>query len=255
MRSSLAILALVAAPGCDVVFGLDSDIGPCGSSSFDGATETMVQPETEVFSVTRDGDFGVFQQSGQLRQRALPDGELAPVDFSIYQAMQLGLSPEGDAMFFTAAIEPPKVFAGTHEGLAPTWDAAGVSFHGSSAGIPSAAEFGPRRVIVRETADASTVQEYRQAGDAWEAVGDPHELLGRAPNLTPSGLDIVFQDAAGIEIAHRASTDEWFGDPTVISTTEAANQPVLVGRCTTLFVVHPYADGTMLKTGVFRYDR
>jgi hypothetical protein len=246
VRSRLALagaaLAL-ACGGCDAVFGVAVDSKPCDDGSFAHAKPAELVA-ADSFSVSWDEDQIVYSVDGLVYQRALPDGTPVKIDVSIYPPAALALAPEGDALFLTAEEEPPLLQAATHDA---TWTVDPIVPAGTTAGTPSAAEFGPRRVLVRQHAMDPDVQEYEADGAAWHPVGDPHPVAGeRAPNLTPSGLDMVYADDTGVFVAHRATTDAWFGAAVQILPGRHAF-PQLLGHCRALYA----ADAGMVR----RYDR
>ena len=124
-----------------------------------------------------------------------------------------------------------------------------------NAGTPSADAFGPRHALVRIYPIDMAIQEFVDDSGVWTPVGDPHDLPGiGAPNLTPSGLDMVYDDAFGLEpgvyIAHRSSIDEWFGPPAVILPGKRV-LPQLLGGCRTLYATDISGEIPTLR----RYDR
>jgi hypothetical protein len=199
----------------------------------------------------------VYDDYGALRDRPLPDGPASSIDLIVYAPVALALTPENDAMFFTANEEPPVLMAFVRTGAG--WAVDGIVPSGVTAGSPSAAEFGPRRVLVRTRVNSSDVQEYEAAGDRWLSVGDVHAVGGipAAPNLTPSGLDMVYAeltgDEPGVYVAHRPSTAAWFGAPKLILP-GPYQFPQLLGRCRTLYALElrPVLEAGPL---VRRYDR
>jgi hypothetical protein len=245
-----------AAGGCDLVFGVSDDAAPCGDESFAGAVSTALVT-AEAFSVSWAGDRIVYKDASGLRDRPLPDGAPSLIDLTVYDPIAVALTPEGDAMFFTANIEPPILEAFVRTGAG--WAVDSVVPSGAIAGSPSAAEFGPRRVLVRIHQDLPDVQEYEADGNRWRPVGDVHAVGGvqAVPNLTPSGLDMVYTeltgDAPGVLVAHRPSTDAWFGAPMLILP-GPYDFPQLLGRCRTLYALE-LRPGVGAGSLVRRYDR
>jgi len=230
VRSS-ALLVLLA--GCDVVAGVEIERAPCDAGSFADIATTDVVAATG-FSLSWDRDLLVYSGDGAVFQQRLPGGDATPIDLGIYDVGELALAPEGDALFYTRQIEPPVVAAALRDGTAWTFD--GVAPAGSFAGTPSSPEFGPRRVLVRLAAGGA-VQEYEQDGNAWMPVGPTQAVDSAiAPNLTPSGLDMVFASSGGVLVAHRASVDEWFGEPLLILPGEH-QFPQLLDRCRELYTL------------------
>jgi len=260
VRSSPRIAAVVAlagtAGGCDLVFGVDSDAAPCGDESFAAAGSTTLF-EGEAFSVSWAGDRIVYEHDGMLDDQPLPGGTPTPITATAAAVpLAIALAPEGDAMFFTSESEPPVLQALVRR--ATGWQLDAVVPLGATAGAPSAAEFGPRRVLVRLRSDLPEVQEYEADGDRWQPVGEVHPVGGvpRAPNLTPSGLDMLYAESTGddpaVFIAHRRSTDAWFGAPTAILS-GGYEFPQLIGRCRTLYAleIQPAVTSRIVR----RYDR
>lgn len=256
MRSSavapLAGLALgLAGEGCDLVLGVGSNAGPCGDESFAQAAPTDLVA-AEKFSVSWDRDRIVYLAGSFIYEKRLPDGEPTPIDVSLYSPLTLALAPEGDAMFLTADIEPPLLQAAVRSSAA-RWTPDAIVPAGTMAGSPSAAEFGPRRVLVRLRDGLPEVQEYEADDNQWRPVGDVHAIGGNdTPNLTPSGLDLVYDDSSGdspgVFVAHRRSTGVWFDAPVAILA-GAHRYPQLLGRCRALYTLD-LDDFT-----VRRYDR
>ena len=242
MRSSaIGVLAGLAlgGGGCNLVLGVERDTRPCGDESFSNAAPSDVTA-AELFSVSWDGDRMVYASGGVLYEQALPAGEPAAIDATLYPALALALAPEGDAMFITAQVEPPLLQAAVRSGPA-RWAPDAIVPAGALAGSPSAAEFGPRRVLVRLRFGAPEVQEYEADDNRWAPVGDIHAIGGTfAPNLTPSGLDMVYGDSSGdspaVFVAHRASTAAWFGAPVAIMAGAHAF-PQLLDRCRALYTL------------------
>ena len=239
------MLVVLACAGCDVVAGVDVAARPCDVDTFAGAPVALVDGATS-FSVSWDRDLLVYTEGAQVFEQALPDGEPQPIDLGIYPVFALALAPEADALFYSAAIEPPQLTAALRAG--PTaWTLDGGAPIGSFAGTPSSPEFGPRHVLVRLTSPGD-VQEYEQDGDTWRAVGEVHPVDGGfAPNLSASGLDVVFESLDGVFVAHRDHVGEWFGEATAILPGEH-HSPQLLDRCRELYVIDP-------SLVLNRYDR
>ena len=236
----MRILAIaLCASGCDYVFGLDHGPAPCSVASFASATPTALMA-ADAFSISWDQTLVVYTQAGFAFEQALPHGTPMPIDLGIYVPESLALTPEGDALFFSAAIEPPLLQTAVRASPG-AWDADAIRPRGVFAGTPSADEFGARRVLVRLRDDAMDVQEYVDDGGKWQPTGDPHVVATTsAPNLSASGLDMTFtgvdaDNAPGVFVAHRSSTAEWFDDPVVILPGQHAS-PQLLGSCTQLYV-------------------
>lgn len=247
----------LGAGGCNLVLGVSSETAPCDDASFAAAAGTRIT-RAEAFSVSWDQDQVLYSADGITYDRPLPSGDPIAVDAVLYVAMALALSPEGDAMFVTAEIEPPVLQAAIRSS-ATHWTTDAIVPRGTLAGAPSAAEFGARRVLVRLRVDQPAVQEYEAAGDHWQPIGDVHPIGGPAvPNLTPNGLDMVYEDAdasgPAVFVAHRRSIDTWFGDPVAILPGEH-RFPQLLGRCRTLYALDTRAGDPTSDLYVRRYDR
>jgi hypothetical protein len=246
-RSSALLLALA---GCDVVFQLDTEVRACESSPIDPATATDLAP-AELASIDAAQQFAIVRDPTlMLRQIDLASGEATAegLELGAYNALSLALVPEGDALFFTAAIEPPVLQGAVRDGdgwrtandLLPT---------GTAAGTPSARAFGARRLLVRLVRDAADVQEFEEVEGRWRPVGSPLAMLGTdGPNLTPNGLTAVFTarspivgedgevTAAGIYLTSRAGIDAPFGPPSLILE-GGYNSPQLLDQCKHLYAV------------------
>ena len=100
--------------------------------------------------------------------------------------------------------------------------------------------------------DPQTAISEQQAADSDQqtAIGDPQTAPAVfAPNLTPSGLTMVYEqsDGSGVYIATRAALADRFGDATLILPGDH-RAPQLLGACTALYTVDPPSD-------LVRYDR
>ena len=236
-------LLLLLCGGCDLVLGLDKDPTPCTPESFADATPVAIT-EADQFTVDWDQTFAVVSAAGLMWEVALPDGAPVAIDLGVYVDFGLSLSPEGTALFYTAAIEPPLLRGALRTGEA-TWSLDATAPRGTFAGTPSADAFGPRHVLVRMRPTDIEVTEYENVDGVWTPLG-AHEVPGMlAPNLSPNGLVMVYA-ADGIYAATRASRDEWFGEPMLILE-GTYMQPQLLGKCKNLYVT----DGTTLH----RFDR
>lgn len=234
------------------MFGLSGgELRPCDDSSFASAKPTHIV-DAYAFSVTWERDRMYFA-TGLTYEMSLPNGKPQAVDLGPYSADTLAVAPEGDGMFFTVAFEPPMLLGAVQTGSA--WASDPLVPLGTYAGTPTAAAFGPRRVLVRLRYSLSQVQEYEDDGNTWQPVGPVHSIPGDfAPNLTPAGFDMVYADHAGaVWIAHRPSVGEWFGDATMIL--DGQHQfPQLLDRCHELYVIDlPIDSGA--QTAVQRYAR
>jgi hypothetical protein len=238
-------LLLGALIGCDTVFGLDQPLPHCSQASFAQATPVELG-SGEAFSVSWETQRAVIVIAGSAAEMSLADGSLTPIDLGVpYSPLALGLSPEGDSLLFSSAIEPPQLFASVRGGS--SWRHDGNVPVGTYAGTPSEDSLGPRRVIVRMR-PTGPVQEYEDQGGLWKAVGGLHDFDGVfAANLTPNGLTMVYESSTGdgtstIFEATRRSISDWFGAPVPILTGDV-HAPQLVDDCHRLFVVGGPAAG------------
>jgi hypothetical protein len=253
-RSSLFVLLA----GCDFVFGLSGQPAPCDLASFEDAARTDIT-QAEEFSVDWDQTFALFTESGLNWQIALPDGAPVMIDLGLYMNSSLALAPEGNALFFTAQIEPQTLKGAVRGG--DTWQLGAEVPRGTFAGTPSADVFGPRRVIVRERVASEDVQEFEDVDGHWEPIGEPLPLLSvGAPNLTPNGLTMVyagFDDALEPVVFARSrdGVDEPFGEPFALRK-GALRAPQLCGQCKQLYVIDSGVDAAGGDTTlIVRYDR
>jgi hypothetical protein len=249
-RSSwIALGVAVWCGGCDLAFGVDPEEQPCDVSSFDDARYTEITHAFD-FSINWDQTRGVVVDTFNY-DLALPGGDRTPIDLGLYSPVSVALVPEGNALFYTISVEPEELH-GALRNTNGTWLLGATVPRGTVAGTPSADVFGPRRVVVQMRAGDAAVQEYEDAGGRWVTVGDPHPLVAETPpNLTPNGLTAVFSrsnddGSADIFMMTRASTADWFGEPTKILGA-ADHHPQLLGNCKRLYTAH---EG-MLR----RYDR
>ena len=248
-RSSLFVLLA----GCDFVFGVNGQPEPCDLASFDTASATPIASADE-FSVDWDQTFAVFFADGFNWQMDLPDGEPRQIDLGLYNSNNMSLTPEGDALFYTATIEP-LLLQGALRGD-DVWKLGAAVPRGTFAGTPSADVFGPRRVLVKMLPLDETIQEYENVDGVWVPIGEP---LGvsclAAPNLTPNGLTMVYagvdvEGHSGVFARQRDSVDDAFGLPTTLRTGNA-RAPQLCGKCRQLYAIDSAGD----TTGIVRFDR
>lgn len=250
-RSSLTRAVLLALPlaGCDAVFGLDGEIDPCELGSFADVTPVDLVEAVE-FSVDREMTFGVITMRGAYLELDLATNALTPIELGPYATNSLALTPEGDALLYTALHEPP-ILRGALRGGVAEWKLDAEVPRATLAGTPSADAFGPRRMLVKARPNDTTIVEYEDVQGTWTAIREPQPHFAlRPPHLTPDGLTMVYGDPEGeqpaVYAAQRTSTSEWFGEPRpLLAGTFLSAQ--LLGQCKTLFA----SDGSMLR----RYDR
>jgi hypothetical protein len=244
---------LVLLAGCDLAFGVSGKPEPCELAAFDHAARTEIV-EADDFSVDWDQTIAVVTARGFAQQLALPAGEPQPIDLGVYAIMSLGLTPEADALFYTAAIEPPVLKGALRNDT--LWRLDAEVPRGTYAGTPSADLFGPRRVFVRMRANDPTVQEFIDDNGRWVAAGEPLPAGGvDAPNLTPNGLTIVYSelDPSGESVVFaqsRASVDEPFGDKQQLFA-GPIRRPQLCGQCKHLYAIVQTETASVLA----RFDR
>lgn len=252
VRSSHAAIVLaLALGGCDLAFGFDTGEKPCDVTTFDSARHTDLAV-AEDFSVDWDQTFAVIIQEGASFELPLPTGTPVPIDLGIYPSGALSLTPEGNALFYTADIEPP-LLQGALRKTEGSWQIAATVPRGTFAGTPSADVFGPRHLLVQLRTGDGAIQEYVDADGHWVTVGDPHPLVTESPpNLTPNGLTAVFAKVADDQVTReiyemsRATTAAWFGEPVKIFA-GTAGHPQLLGQCRQLY--------TLDEGQVRRYDQ
>lgn len=261
-----AVLLVLACAGCDQVVGLDEPLAPCARDSFGQATVADVTFADDA-TVSTDLSIAVLSREGMAFEMALPDGVPVPLDLTPYMPESLALSPEGTSMLFTAAIEPPTLFAAARASDG-TWRVDSNVPPGIYAGTPSADVLGPRRVLVRMFGaeverDGPPLQEYEDIDGVWTPVGDRRDYPGDfAPNLTPDALTMVYagKQADGTPAvfqASRSSRQVWFDAPVAILAGAHAD-PQLVDRCGTLYTIDPNPDAMPPPEGqsiLRRYDR
>ena len=248
IAAAVALAGLLA--GCDSVFGLTGEAKPCEVGSFAVVTPVDVTA-AEAFSFDWDETFGVISIDGSTFEIDPVTSVVTPTDLGPYLSTALSLTPEGDAIFYTANIEPP-VLKGALRGNATEWRLdAGVP-RGTYAGTPSADVFGPRRVLVKMRVDVDAVQEYEDVAGTWMTVSAPMPLLAnQAPNLTPDGLTMVYPGFSEIGqpavfVAQRSSTKTAFSRPTAVLAGQFSSAQ-LTQQCKRLYTT----DSQMLR----RYDR
>lgn len=230
MRSSALFLLLA---GCDLVFGVGEEQGPCTLGSFDGAPADEIVEATD-FSVDWDQTFAIVSRETGTFELSFDGGIQKPIDFGAYINTGFALAPEGNALFYTSMVEPPLLQGALRTGDA-TWIPAAALPPGRFAGTPSADVFGPRRVLV--TVDGN-VLEFEDDAGRWVGVGTAHPFdTLRAPNLTPDGLTAVYATSDGVYAMSRPNINEWFGAPVKILST-ADGSPQLLGQCKRLYTTH-----------------
>jgi hypothetical protein len=254
VASRLVALALVAplcgVAACDSVVGIETDAKPCTLGAF---TEEMPLQITaaEDFSIDWDMTFAVVAVNGRPQELDLATMTASDIDLGPYNDLGLALAPEGNALFYTAAIEP-MVLEGALRGGATQWQQGATVPHGTFAGTPSADVFGPRRMVLKVRPTDTTVIELEDQSGVWTQIGDPHPLASvRAPNLTPNGLTMVWPGTGddgmpAVFAAQRKTTANWFGTPTVLRSGMYYNAQLL-DSCKRLYTT----DGNMLE----EYDR
>jgi hypothetical protein len=254
VASRLLALALVGplwgVAACDAVVGIDTDAKACKLGSFADAMPAQLAP-VEDFSIDWDMTFAVVTVNGRPQELDLATKTMSEIDLGPYNDVALALAPEGNALFYTAVIEP-MVLEGALRGGAAQWQQGATVPRGTFAGTPSADVFGPRRLLLTIRPGDPTVIELEDRNGVWTPVGDPHPLVSEhAPNLTPNGLTMVWAGTAddgmpAVLAAQRKSTAEWFGAPTVLRSGAYYNAQLL-DDCKRLYTT----DREMLE----EYDR
>jgi hypothetical protein len=246
------VLLLLA--GCDFVFGVNGQPEACELADFDSATGTPLV-DADEFSVDWDQTFAVISQNGASFQVTLPSGTPEPIDLGLYINLDFALAPEGDALFYTAAIEPEELRGALRGGN--TWRLDAAVPRGTFAGTPSADVFGPRRVLVRVRANDETIQEFENDDGTWVPIGEPLAVSCLAvPNLTPNGLTMVYAspgpdgNPAGVFAQSRDTVDAAFGPPVALRA-GGLRVPQLCGQCQQLYAIDSAGEHTMLV----RFDR
>lgn len=242
--------------GCDLAFGVGGDPDPCELASFDTARPTEITTAFR-FSVDWDQRFAVIVgDDGLNAEIELPSGTARSIDLGPYNPVNVSLAPEGSALLYTSATEPP-MLEGALRASPGSWELAARTPVATYAGTPSADVFGPRRMLARMHPLDETVQELEDQDGTWVAVGDEHALASEMPpNLTPDGLTAVFargtiaETGTAYEIygMTRPSTGAWFGEPVRILANGDDHAPQLLGHCERLYTIHDMNTLT-------RYDR
>ena len=255
-RSSLLVLLL---GGCDLAFGVDGDPGPCDLGTFNSARANDLTP-ANAFSIDWDQTYAVVAlDNGTSAELTLPAGELRMIDLGLYSGVTMSLDPEGNALLFTASIEPLTLEGALRQGPG-AWKLGARAPRATFVGTPSADVFGPRRMLARMHATDDTVQELEDQNGTWVAIGDAHPLVSTyPPNLTPNGLTAVFARSTVTDTSTtseiygmtRPTTDAWFGEPVKILANGLDDKPQLLGNCSRLYTVHAGGNDAQLR----RYDR
>jgi hypothetical protein len=220
MKLSYLFILTITVAGCDDVFGLTGYERACELRTFAGAPTQLASGD----DVSRDDAGLLVGVSAGLPFEVAPGGTAQPIDLGVYVPVGVSLSPEGDELFYSAEIEPPLLQL-AHRAGDDSWTVGGAVPAGRFAGAPTAAELGPRHVLVR-TNDATTdVQEYVETDrQTWAATGAVMQVPSVfAPSLLPNGLTLVYattEDAdaagAGVYAAQRDSVDDRFGAPRLV---------------------------------------
>jgi hypothetical protein len=229
---------------CDVVWGLSGEPSPCRLDSFDNATTSDEIMAGDHFTVSTGVNRVVVVNVGNILEQPLGGGDPVQLQLGVYTPLSVALAPEGTLLFHSGAIEPPLLQMATRDATGVWTNTDRLPPKGIIAGVPTSADFGPRRVLVKLRAGPPEVQEYEDDGVAWNPIGEPRAIAGiGAPNLTVSGLTMVFtdRDETGqnfVFAANRDSIDDAFGEPTVIRTSEfgMADAQLVGNRCNTMFV-------------------
>jgi hypothetical protein len=244
----------ISATGCDVAFGLTGEAEPCTFDAPFDPTRFTKLADANNFSIAADRARVVLETPPLVVEQALPDGMPTTV-FELANLATFALSPEGDALMYSTATEPPVLLGAIRKDGG--WEDGKPVPLGTFAGTPSADAFGPRRVLVKLRDSQLPVQEYEDVGGTWTPVGEPFDVdAARAPSLTPSGLTMVFvgndflgesPEIPAVYAASRASTSEPFGEPRMLLKDFARSPQLLGNRCEELYIS---IDGA-----VRRYDR
>jgi hypothetical protein len=248
---ALALIApLPAVAACDSVVGIETDAKACKLASFADATAVDITAADD-FSIDWDMKFAVVTVNSRPQELDLATKTLSEIDLGPYNDIALALAPEGNALFYTAVIEP-MVLEGALRGGAAQWQQGATVPRGTFAGTPSADVFGPRRMLLKVRPGDAMVTELEDDSGVWTPIGDPHELASdHVPNLTPNGLTMVWPGTAddgmpAVLAAQRTTTAEWFGPPTVLRSGMYYNAQLL-DDCKRLYTT----DSNMLE----EYDR
>ena len=248
-------LVLSALAGCDSVVGLDDPLPHCSAATFDTA-KTTDMVSADDFSVSWSSQRGVVVLNAVATEVSLKDNSQTAIDLGVpYNLQALGLSPEGDALLFTANIEPLTLYAAVRS--TSGWRLDPNVPVGTFAGAPSEDAIGPRRLLVRMR-EGGELQEYEDQGGLWKPIGAQHDFGGLfSANLSENALTMVYEGTQddgtpAVFEATRTTTSDWFGTPTVILAGDHRD-PQLVNACHSLFVLDPPPDGSYFSI-LRRYD-
>jgi hypothetical protein len=219
------------------VFGLSDTVDPCELD--DGAFDTAEPVDlgaAEDFSIAVDRDLAVVQVDGLIFEVRLGGGDPVPIFLGDYPAYAFGFAPEGDALFYSAPVEPIELL-GAARGADGAWRLGRTVPKATFAGAPSADAYGPRRVIVRVRATDTAVRELEDVAGVWTPIGEPFEIGEGpfAPNLTPSALAMVWSTETAVLAATRATPDAPFAAPRTILSRRARAPQLAADRCQTLY--------------------
>ena len=244
----LSLLVVLNLAACDVVWGLSGEPSACELRSFDGIAEREMITDGERFTVDAAGKRSILDFSGTQFERTLDveiDDRVQIQIGDLIATRFLSLAPEGDVLFHSRSAEPMHVEIATRTAEG-SWVAVDrTPPKGAIAGVPSALEFGPRRVIVRTRQVGSGILEYEDDGSSWVPIGEETPFPGGLPpNLTPNGLTMVYVDTdpqsgqPAVFAASRDSLSDAFGEAKLLRVTAGAATAQLVGNksCDTLYV-------------------
>jgi hypothetical protein len=238
---------LLTAGGCDKVFGLTGYEVPCDLHAFTGTPKPVIPVE----DAARDDAGLVVGVSGGLPFELAPGSAPQPIDLGIYVPSGVALAPEGDALFFSGAIEPPLLQTAKRLGSGD-WVVGGDVPAGVYAGATTAVALGPRRVLARLHDATQDVQEYEQTElGTWQPINGVLSLPSVfAPSLLPNGLTLVFATLAGgsggsgVYAAQRDSLDAAFGTPRLVLA-GSFNDAAMTSQCSAVAVAD--RDSGMLE--------
>ena len=219
----------------------DQGRSACELRSFDGIDDREMVTGGERFTVDAAGTRSILDFGGTQFERSLgvEIDDRIPIQIGDVLATRfLSLAPEGDLLFHTHPAEPMRIEVATRAADG-SWVAVDrTPPKGAVAGVPSALEFGPRRVIVRTRQVGSGILEYEDDGASWVPIGEEQvERNGVLSNSTgfpalafPGGFSKPTADAPiGVPIGLELLGPEW-SEPTLFKLAYAFEQRAQVRR-------------------------
>lgn len=232
----------------------DAPVAHCTPASFADLTPTVLLAPAEEVAVPTTAAFTLAGMSGALFECDASFANPQRIDLGLYNISSPYVTPEGDELFYTPAIEPLELHT-AHRVAPAQW----VDMHdgppGAYAGRPSALP--TRRVFVDTNGVGLTWQEYEASSAGWTPVGAPYDLRamlgpdqhGAQLSLSDDGLLLLFVNAssAGAELRYalRPSLADRFDSSVVLFDGEHLDA-ALSADCKSLITIGPQQTGSAI---------